>query len=119
LFKKTASGQPFSFDLNWLTTDICTGIGFITIFYARRAAAISFFLTHSVLAIPEDLTAAMISSYSGGETRVEMNLPRFSFLGSIGRPTFGVSVIPFSFSTLAAACAAMPATHPQISRHAN
>jgi hypothetical protein len=64
-------------------------------FYARRAAAINLVLTHSVLAIPEDLTAAMISSYSGGETRVEMNLPRFSFLGSIGRPTFGVSVIPF------------------------
>jgi len=64
-------------------------------FYARRAAAINLVLTHSVFAIPDDLTAAMISSYSGGETRVEMNLPRFSFLGSIGRPTFGVSVIPF------------------------
>ena len=64
-------------------------------FYARRAAAINLVLTHSVLAIPEDLTAAMISSYSGGETRVEMNLPRFSFLGSVGRPTLGVSAISF------------------------
>ena len=64
-------------------------------FYARRAAAINLVLTHSIFAIPDDLTAATISSYSGGETRVEMNLPRFSFLGSIGRPTFGVSVTPF------------------------
>jgi hypothetical protein len=47
------------------------------------------------LAIPEDFTAAMISSYSGGEIRMEMNLPRFSFLGSVGRPTLGVTVTPF------------------------
>jgi hypothetical protein len=70
------------------------------------------------LAIPDDLTAAMISSYSGGEIRVEMNLPRFSFLGSTGLPT-GFGSLILSFSTLVAACAAMPATHPQISRHAN
>jgi hypothetical protein len=70
------------------------------------------------LAIPEDFTAAMISSYSGGEIRVEMNFPRFSFLGSVGLPTGFVSLI-WSFLILAAGCAAMPATHPQISRHAN
>jgi hypothetical protein len=50
-------------------------------FYARRAAAINLVLTHSVFAIPDDLTATMISSYSGGETRVEMNPPRLSFFG--------------------------------------
>jgi hypothetical protein len=69
--------------------------------------------------MPDSFMACVISAYSGGETRVEINLPRFSLLGSTGLPTFGVSVIPFSFSILAAVCAAMPATHPQISRHAN
>jgi hypothetical protein len=70
------------------------------------------------LAIPEDFTAAMISSYSGGEIRVEMNFPRFCFLGSIGLPT-GFDSLIWSFSILAAAYEAVPATHPQISRHAN
>jgi hypothetical protein len=60
----------------------------------------------------------MISSYSGGEIRVEINFPRFSFLGSIGLPT-GFGSLIWTFWFLAVACAAMPATHPQISRHAN
>jgi hypothetical protein len=50
-------------------------------------------LTHSVLAMPDDLIACVISWYSTGESRVEMNLPRFSFLGSVGLPTFPVSFI--------------------------
>jgi hypothetical protein len=37
--------------------------------------------------------ACSISSYSGGDNRVETNLPRFSFFGSAGLPTFGVSLI--------------------------
>ena len=37
--------------------------------------------------------AASISAYSGGESLVEMNLPRFSLFGSVGRPTLGVSII--------------------------
>jgi hypothetical protein len=53
----------------------------------------SFIRTHSVLVSPDDFIAASISAYSGGDNRVEMNLPRFSFLGSIGLPTFGVSLI--------------------------
>ena len=36
--------------------------------------------------------AASISAYSGGESLVEMNLPRFSLFGSVGRPTFCVSL---------------------------
>jgi hypothetical protein len=31
--------------------------------------------------------AASISAYSGGDNLVEMNLPRFSFIGKAGRPT--------------------------------
>jgi hypothetical protein len=61
--------------------------------YARRAAAISFVLTHFVLLIPESFAACVISAYSSGDSRVEMNLPRFSFLGSAGLPTFSVSLI--------------------------
>jgi hypothetical protein len=45
------------------------------------------------LASPDDLIAASISAYSGGESRVETNLPRFSFLGSIGLPTLFGSLI--------------------------
>lgn len=37
--------------------------------------------------------ACSISLYSAGESRVEMNLPRFSLSGSVGRPTFGISLI--------------------------
>ena len=37
--------------------------------------------------------ACSISAYSGGDNRVEMNLPRFSFLGSAGLPTFGNSLM--------------------------
>jgi hypothetical protein len=85
---------------------------FIFHFYALLAAAISFILTHSVFAMPDDLMAASISAYSGGDSRVEMNLPRFSFLGSIGLPTFGVSLI-WIFSFLAAASVIMPAPHPR------
>jgi hypothetical protein len=32
---------------------------------------------------------------SGGCRRVEMNLPRFTFVGSTGPPAFGVSLIGF------------------------
>jgi hypothetical protein len=39
--------------------------------------------------------AASISAYSGGDNRVEMNFPRFSFLGSIGLPTLFGSLIYF------------------------
>jgi hypothetical protein len=81
--------------------------------YARRAAAINFFLTHSVFESGEALIAASISAYSNGDNRVEINLPRFSFLGSIGLPTFGVSLI-WIFSSLAVASAIMPAPRPQI-----
>ena len=70
---------------------------FLMWFQARRAAAMSFFLTHSVLDSPEDLMADSISAYSGGESLVEMNLPRFSLFGSAGLPTFGVSLIYFGF----------------------
>jgi hypothetical protein len=45
------------------------------------------------LGTPDSRTARVISSYSGGDNRVEMNLPRFSFLGSIGLPTLFVSLI--------------------------
>jgi len=37
--------------------------------------------------------ADSISAYSGGDSLVEMNLPRFSLSGSIGRPTFPSSLI--------------------------
>jgi hypothetical protein len=42
---------------------------------------------------PEDFMACSISAYSGGDNRVEMNFPRFSFFGSIGLPTLDVSFI--------------------------
>jgi hypothetical protein len=58
-----------------------------------RSAAISFFRTHSVLDSPENLMAASISTYSGRDRLVEMNLPRFSLFGSVGLPAFGVSLI--------------------------
>jgi hypothetical protein len=41
--------------------------------------------------------AASISAYSGGDSLVEMNLPRFCLFGSAGLPTFGVSLIYFGF----------------------
>jgi hypothetical protein len=71
------------------------------------------------LAIPEDFTAAMISPYSGGDNRVEMNFPRFSFLRSIGLPTGFVSLIWIFLIWVAAWCATKPATHLQISHRAN
>jgi hypothetical protein len=61
--------------------------------YARRAAANNFFLAHVVFASPDSRAARLISSYSGGDNRVVMNFARFSFLGSIGLPTLGVSLI--------------------------
>jgi hypothetical protein len=47
------------------------------------------------LASPDILMAASISAYSGGDNRVETNLPRFSFLGSIGLPTLFGALIYF------------------------
>jgi hypothetical protein len=72
-------------------------------------------LTDSVLASPEDFTAAIISSYSGGDSRVEMNFPRFSLLGSIGLPTGFVSLIWSFLILVVAGYAARPATHLQTS----
>jgi hypothetical protein len=40
---------------------------FIGIFYARRAAFISFIRAHSVFVSPDDFMAASISAYSGGD----------------------------------------------------
>src|SRR5260370_1521990 len=68
---------------------------FIFWFYARRAAAISFFLTHSVFESGEALIAVSISTYSGGDNRVEINFPPFSFFGSAALPPFGFSLISF------------------------
>jgi len=48
------------------------------------------FRTHSVLAVPDLLTASVISRYSPGDTRVEMNFPRASLLAIRGRPIFFV-----------------------------
>jgi hypothetical protein len=56
-------------------------------YQARRAAAISFFLTHSVLESQDAAIAFSISAYSIGESRVEINLPRFFLYGSAGLPT--------------------------------
>jgi hypothetical protein len=66
------------------------------------------------LASPDDFIAASISAYSGGESRVEMNFPRFSFFGSIGLPTFGVSLISFSFDLAAAEFSGAHAMRPRI-----
>jgi len=78
---------------------------------ARRAAEITFVLTHLALPMPDSFTACMISACSTGETRIEMNFPRFSFLGSIGLPTLPVVSLMVScpFSE-AAVFSAMPAT---------
>src|ERR1039457_2532491 len=72
-------------------------------FYARRAAAINLVLTQFVLFMPDSFAARMISSYSGGEIRVEMNFPRFSFLGSAGLPTLLISLIKYHLNTAAPA----------------
>jgi hypothetical protein len=80
--------------------------------HARRAAAISFFRTHSVLASPDSRIAFSISAYSGGDNRVEMNLPRFSFSGSTGLPTFGVSLIIEISMKKPAKDILKPASHP-------
>jgi hypothetical protein len=53
-----------------------------------RAEVSNEFRTHSVLGVPDLRIAADISRYSPGETRVEMNCPRASPLGSFGRPAF-------------------------------
>jgi hypothetical protein len=81
-------------------------------FYARRAAFINFSRTHSVLVSPDDFMAASISAYSGGDNRVEMNLPRFAFLGSIGLPTLGVSLMVSSFDLAATAFSTAHAMRP-------
>jgi hypothetical protein len=66
------------------------------------------------LASPDSRTARVISAYSGGDNRVEMNFPRFSFLGSIGLPTLFGSLILTFLNQVAAEFSATPATHPRI-----
>jgi hypothetical protein len=80
---------------------------------ARRAAAKSFFLTHCVFQSPEAFTASMISLYSSGDTRVVINLPRFSLSDSAGRPTGFGSLMVFSSSASQMAFAGLPLEHPQ------
>jgi hypothetical protein len=48
------------------------------------------------------------------DRRVEMNLPRFSFLGSIGLPIFFGSLILVSLNPVAAVYATTPAARPRI-----
>jgi len=45
------------------------------------------------LLTPDSFIACSMSAYSNGDKRVEMNLPRLSFFGSAGLPTFGVSLM--------------------------
>ena len=67
--------------------------------YARRAAASNLSLTHSVFASPDAAIARLICWYSGGDRRVEMNLPRRSWTGKVGRPIF-VSFVLIHFVSL-------------------
>jgi hypothetical protein len=51
------------------------------------------------LPIPDALMACVISRYSAGDRRVDMNFHRFSRLGSAGRPTgFGSLIVSFSLA---------------------
>jgi hypothetical protein len=59
------------------------------------AAEIKAFLTHSGFLSPSRRIACVMAVYSGSETRVDMNFPRASFLGSFGRPILAVFMVIF------------------------